>query len=559
MLSTRGTYLGILIGHRVETLYFKAEIRKEKRCIFIVHCEREMKEKKLGLVSLVLMIFTSVYGFNNIPRSFYLMGYAAIPWFVIAGILFFIPFAFMVAEFGSAFRKETGGMYSWMCNSVGPKYAFIGTFMWYTSYVLWMVNVSSGIWVPVSNVIFGEDNTENWSIFGIHLLSGTRLLGIMAVIFFIIITYFDTKGIDKISKVTSIGGTAVLTINILVVVGSIIMIFARHGQLEQPFVGVESLQNSLNVDYQGNTIKILSFIVYALFAYGGIEAVGGLVDKTENPKKNFPKGIISAALVIVVGYALLIMLVGSFTNYNEILGSGKTITLGNVSYIIMANFAAEIGKAFGASHATQVLLSHVFARIFAFAMLLTLMGAMFTLVYSTIKQIIDGTPKKLWPGNMGEVDEDGVPTNAMWIQCAIVCVLILLVSFGGDSMQKFFVILTAMVNVGMTVPYMFISFAFPKFKKLKNVDRSFVVYKTQRSANFWGYVVTLTLLLANVFAIIQPALEGDILTTFWSLSGPVVFGLFAWFIYTRYEKRIARGEIEPEETANVLQEEVEEV
>lgn len=559
MLSTRGTYLGILIGHRVETLYFEAEIRKEKRCIFIVHCEREMKEKKLGLMSLVLMIFTSVYGFNNIPRSFYLMGYAAIPWFVIAGILFFIPFAFMVAEFGSAFRKETGGMYSWMCNSVGPKYAFIGTFMWYTSYVLWMVNVSSGIWVPVSNVIFGEDNTENWSIFGIHLLSGTRLLGIMAVIFFIIITYFDTKGIDKISKVTSIGGTAVLTINILVVVGSIIMIFARHGQLEQPFVGVESLQNSLNVDYQGNTIKILSFIVYALFAYGGIEAVGGLVDKTENPKKNFPKGIISAALVIVVGYALLIMLVGSFTNYNEILGSGKTITLGNVSYIIMANFAAEIGKAFGASHATQVLLSHVFARIFAFAMLLTLMGAMFTLVYSTIKQIIDGTPKKLWPGNMGEVDEDGVPTNAMWIQCAIVCVLILLVSFGGDSMQKFFVILTAMVNVGMTVPYMFISFAFPKFKKLKNVDRSFVVYKTQRSANFWGYVVTLTLLLANAFAIIQPALEGDILTTFWSLSGPVVFGLFAWFIYTRYERRIARGEIEPEETANVLQEEVEEV
>ena len=48
-----------------------------------------MKEKKLGLMSLILMIFTSVYGFNNIPRSYYLMGYAAIPWFVVAGILFF--------------------------------------------------------------------------------------------------------------------------------------------------------------------------------------------------------------------------------------------------------------------------------------------------------------------------------------------------------------------------------------------------------------------------------------------------------------------------------------
>lgn len=478
------------------------------------------------------------------------MGYAAIPWFVVAGILFFIPFAFMVAEFGSTFREEKGGMYSWMCKSVGPKYAFIGTFMWYTSYVLWMVNVSSGIWVPVSNIIFGKDCTSEWSFFGFDLLSGTRLLGVMAVIFFILITFFVTKGIDKIRKVTSIGGTAVLTINILVVVGSIIMIIARHGQLEQPFAGFESLKTPLNVAYQGSPIMILSFIVYALFAYGGIEAVGGLVDKTENPKKNFPKGIVTAAVVIVIGYALLIMLVGSFTNYEEILGAGN-ITLGNVSYVIMSNFAAEFGKAFGMSVATQALLSNIFARVYALIMLLALLGAMFTLVYSTLKQIIDGTPKELWPGKMGVVDEDGMPRHAMWIQCVIVCALILLVSFGGDNMQQFFLILTAMVNVGMTVPYMFISFAFPRFKKLKNVDRSFEVYKTQRSANFWGYVVTITLFLANLFAIIQPAFDGDYLTTFWSLSGPVIFGIVAWIMYTHYEKKIAKN---PELAAAKLEE-----
>ena len=74
---------------------------------------------------------------------------------------------------------------------------------------------------------------------------------------------------------------------------------------------------------------------------------------------------------------------------------------------------------------------------------------------------------------MGEIDKDGMPGNAMWIQCTIVCVMILLISFGGDTMQQFFLILTAMVNVGMTVPYMFISYAFPKFKKMKDVDRSF--------------------------------------------------------------------------------------
>ena len=56
------------------------------------------ESKKLSLMALILMIFTSVYGFNNMPRSFYLMGYGAIPFYVISAIIFFVPFAFMIAE-----------------------------------------------------------------------------------------------------------------------------------------------------------------------------------------------------------------------------------------------------------------------------------------------------------------------------------------------------------------------------------------------------------------------------------------------------------------------------
>jgi amino acid transporter len=120
--------------------------------------------------------------------------------------------------------------------------------------------------------------------------------------------------------------------------------------------------------------------------------------------------------------------------------------------------------------------------------------------------------------------------------------MILAISFGGDTMAKFFVILTAMVNVGMTIPYMFISIAFPGFKKLKNVDRSFVIFKTQTSAVIWSVIVTGVLGFANTFAIIQPALDNDLKTTFWSIAGPVIFGFVAWIIYTRYEKRIAAGD-----------------
>lgn len=66
---------------------------------------------KLTLVALILMIFTSVFGFNNIPRAFYL-GILAILWYLFGAIAFFIPYAFMMAEYGAAFKEEKG-IYAW--------------------------------------------------------------------------------------------------------------------------------------------------------------------------------------------------------------------------------------------------------------------------------------------------------------------------------------------------------------------------------------------------------------------------------------------------------------
>ncbi len=52
------------------------------------------------------MIFTSVFGFANSPSAYYLMGYSAIPFYIFSALLFFIPFALMMAEMGAAYRKE---------------------------------------------------------------------------------------------------------------------------------------------------------------------------------------------------------------------------------------------------------------------------------------------------------------------------------------------------------------------------------------------------------------------------------------------------------------------
>ena len=494
--------------------------------------------KKLSLVSLILMIFTSVYGFNNIPRSFYKMGYAAIPWFIIAGIGFFVPFALMMAEFGAAFKNEKGGIYSWMEKSIGAKFAFIGTFMWFASYVIWMVNVSSGIWVPISNAIFGEDTTQTWAFLGIQGLTGPKTLGILGIIWFIIVTFVSTKGIDKIKKVTSVGGSAVILINIVVLLGAIAVFIGNGGALAQPIEGLKSFTTTPNPKYAGNIISSLAFVVYALFAYGGIEAVGGLVDQTENPEKTFPKGVIIAAAVITVGYSSLILMIGVFTNWASVMAM-KGVTLGNASYIVMSNLGYSLGTAFGASEATSLALSHGIARYIGLSMFLALTGAFFTLTYAPLKQLIDGTPRALWPGKVGNTrKEDGMPVNAMWVQCAIVVVMITLVSFGGNSMVKFFDILVAMTNVAMTIPYMFLSIAFIAFKRNKEIEKPFEVYKSYSSGLIWGGIVTLTVGFANFFSIIEPAIGGDMMLTIWQIAGPIFFGAVALLMFNSYERKL---------------------
>lgn len=492
----------------------------------------EKSTKKLTLVPLTLMIFTSVYGFNNIPRSFYKMGYAAIPWYIFSAITFFVPFALMVAEFGSAFKEEKGGIYSWMDKSIGPRFAFIGTFMWYCSYVTWMVNVASGMWIPVSNAIFGKDTTQSWTLFG---LQGPQVLGVLGIMWILVVTYTSTKGIEKIKKVTSLGGSAVVLLNVFLWIGAIAVFIGNKGQLAQPIEGLKSFTQTPNPKYVGNMIASLAFVVYALFAYGGIEAVGGLVDETEHPERTFPKGILISAAVISVGYSLGILFIGIFTNWGAVMGI-KEVNLGNASYIVMSNLGYSLGTAFGASESTAIALGHGVARFVGLSMSLALSGAFFTLMYSPLKQLIEGTPTKLWPGKIGET-KNGLPINAMWIQAAIVCIMIALVSFGGSSMAAFFNILVSMTNVAMTLPYMFIAIAFPYFKNKEEIKKPFVIYKTQGIANFWTWVVILTVGLANLFCIIQPAVEGDMQTTIWSVAGPIIFSVIAWLMYSNYEKK----------------------
>ncbi|WP_240143849.1 hypothetical protein [Liquorilactobacillus mali] len=66
-------------------------------------------KRKLTLMSVMLMIFTSTFSFDNTSIAYYTMGDAGIIWYILAALFFFVPSTLMFSEFGVAMRDEPGG------------------------------------------------------------------------------------------------------------------------------------------------------------------------------------------------------------------------------------------------------------------------------------------------------------------------------------------------------------------------------------------------------------------------------------------------------------------
>ncbi|HIC5869861.1 TPA: glutamate/gamma-aminobutyrate family transporter YjeM, partial [Salmonella enterica subsp. enterica serovar Narashino] len=256
-------------------------------------------------------------------------------------------------------------------------------------------------------------------------------------------------------------------------------------------------------------------------------------------EKNFAKGIVFAAIVISIGYSLAIFLWGVSTNWQQIL-SNSAVNLGNITYILMSSLGTTLGNALNLSPDAAMTVGVWFARITGLSMFLAYTGAFFTLSYSPLKAIIQGTPKALWPAPMTTLNANGMPATAMWLQCVLVSLFILLVSFGGDTASAFYNKLTLMANVSMTLPYLFLALAFPFFKARQDLERPFVLFKTKASTLVATGVVVLVVTFANVFTIIQPVIEaGDWDSALWMIGGPIFFSLLAMAIYQNYSSRMS--------------------
>ena len=497
--------------------------------------------KKITTGALVLMIFSTIFGFANTPVAFMQMGYGAILWYILGALLYFLPSSLMYAEYGSALKESKGGIYSWLDASISEKWSFIATFIWLSAWVIWQVMVSQKICITISTIIFGHDTTNTWHLFG---LNSTLTVALISIIGVIAITWLVNHGIDTIAKISSIGGLAVMLLNVTLILSSVFILFKNHFQLAQPLQHVSQFATSVNPQFQ-SPIAMISFMIYAIFAYGGLESMGGVTDSLDKPEKTFPRAIIISTIVIGIGYALNIFLWGISTNWNHVINH-PDVNLGNITYVLMQNLGLELGKAFHLSTQTALTMGTVFSRLSAIGMLCAYLGSFFVLIYSPLKSFIMGSPKELWPEKVTKLNKKGMPSFALWVQTAIVCVIIGGVAIASTLIHQdskfLFNLLTSMSNVASTLPYLFLVAAFPFFKKRQDLDRPFEAFHSRKTMLIIVTITLITLVIANGFTIIQPFIEKDWVGATATVAGPLVFGIFAWALYTIRSKRIKNND-----------------
>lgn len=482
-----------------------------------------MKKKKITLISLILMIMSTIYGFANTTVAYDQMGYASIIWYVFAALLFLLPSTLMFAEYGSTFKDAHGGIYSWLAGSIGDRWAFIGTFIWLSSWIIWLMSTASKVWIPFSTTIFGHDQTQSWAFLG---LNSNQVIGVMAIFWILVVTSFAVRGVDSISKITSLGGIFVSLLMVIFAIASLIILIMNGGQLAEPVNGLHSFVQSPNPDFQ-SSLALLSFVIYAVFAYAGTETMGGVTDSMDNPEKDFPKGLVISTMVIMVAYSLSIFLWGISANWHSVIGQGQ-VNLGNITYVLMNNLGVILGQSMHLSNAACLILGTSFARFAGLSMFMAYMGSFFILIYSPLKSFIMGSNPDFWPARMTKLNDKGMPSFAMWTQAVVVAVLIFFVTFGGSSAKKFYMILTNMGNISTSFPYLFLIGAFPFFKRRKDLNRPFEIFTNRWLTDMIVAIVMIVLIVGIGFTAVAPIMSHDYVTAFWTIIGPIFFGLVAW-------------------------------
>jgi len=247
-----------------------------------------MTRKVAGLITsltlwdVVAMNIVAIVGLRWISRSARI-GAPAITLWILAGLLFFIPLAAVLAELSSK-HPEQGGIYAWARRAFGPLHGFI------CGWCMWVNNL---FYFP-SLLLFAAANAL--IPFGAEGLADSRAYSITFVLGFVwATTVLNIFGFSAGKWLQHVGSVATwIPAVILMACGAIA--FASYGSATS-FAPAELVPRD-------NFWDSISFWSTLCFAFSGFEISSMVGQEVYNPRKTIPRSIVLSGIAITAIYVL---------------------------------------------------------------------------------------------------------------------------------------------------------------------------------------------------------------------------------------------------------------
>lgn len=473
-----------------------------------------MDSKKIKWYNLAFMAFSTVWGFGNVLNGFvYFNGVQVIFSWILMFALYFVPYALMVGELGSAFKNSGGGVSSWINETIGPKMAYYAGWTYWACHITYIASKGSGGLKALSWVIF--QNAETYAGFP------TIVIQLATLAVFLFFCFVASRGLNPLKKLTTIAGSSMFVMSILY----ILMMFAAPAI--NPNGGFISADFSLdNIIPQFNTQYFTSLSIL-VFAVGGCEKISPYVNKVENPSKGFPKGMISLAIMVMVCAILGTVAMGMMFDPAVINGSEEAFN----SYVSNGAYWSfqKLGEYYG--------MGNVLMIIYAIC---NTIGQFSTLVLSIdapLRMLLENEEAKQFiPSALLKQNKYGAYINGIKMIIALSGSIILIQSFvpGADAVLTQ---LTKLNSVCMPLRYLWVFVAYIALRKVKDrFNPEYKFTKNQKVAlffGFWCFFVTAACCIMGMYS-------NDLFTLALNIITPVILTALGMILPAIKKRELAK-------------------
>lgn len=438
---------------------------------------QQLDSKQLRWYNIATMGFIAVWGFGNVVNNYANQGLSVIVSWVLIISLYFIPYALMVGELGSAFKTGKAGVSSWVEGVSSPLIAYLAGWTYWVVHVPYLAQKPQSALVAFSWAIF-----QNGSLMDRFSTLTTQLI-ILAI--FLVFVWLASKGITSIKRLSNVAGTAMFIMGMLYVVMMVAAPAIRDIDIATKDWSFSSIMPKFDFAYF-TTVSML------VFAVGGCEKLSPYVNDTNNPDKEFPKGMI----VLAIGVAISAML-GS-------IAMGMMFDSANRPEDLMMN---------GAYYAFQLLgqyygLGNFFVIVYALTNMICQLSVLLISIDAPLKVLLFAeTNSKFIPKSLTKVNKHGAPINGYKMTTVLVSALIIIPALGIGNMNELYTWLLKLNSVVMPLRYLWVFFAYMGLKRMS--EKYNAEYKFIKNNKF-GFVAGLWCFAFTAFACILGMFPGDI-------------------------------------------------